>query len=130
MKLTFFSPTFLKSQVTAALATTVDFVVIVLLVELFSVWYVLAAAIAGFCGALSSFFLGRHWTFLSKDDKWHHQAQRYTLVAAGSMALNTIGIYILTDGLDLHYMVSKVTMSIIVSLGFNYPMQKNFVFRK
>ena len=126
----FFSTTFLKSQVTAAVATAVDFIILVILVELAQVWYVLAAAIAAFCGALSSFFLGRQWTFLSKDDKWHHQAQRYTLVALGSMGLNTFGIYLFTDGLGLHYMTSKIVISIIVSLGFNYPLQKYFVFKK
>ena len=125
-----FSHTFLKSQITAVLATAVDFIVLFFLVEFFQVWYVSSAAIAAFCGALTGFLFGRHWAFIAKEDKWHHQASRYVIVAAGSMGLNTLGIYLITEGLSIHYMTSKVIISIIVAVGFNYPLHKYFVFRK
>ena len=122
--------TFLKSQITAVLATTVDFIVLFIFVEFLQIWYVTSAAIAAFCGALTGFLLGRHWAFISKDDKWHHQGLRYIVIAAGSMGLNTLGIYLITDGLGFHYMTSKVIISILVAIGFNYPLHKYFVFKK
>jgi len=130
MKNLFFSLTFLKSQISAIIATCIDFIVLYILVEFIAVWYVLAAAIAALCGAISNFIMGRHWTFLSKDDKWHHQAQRYSYVAIGSLGLNTFGIYLLTEGLAIHYMVSKIIISLLVAVGFNYPLQKFYVFNK
>lgn len=130
MRKLFLSLTFLKSQISASIATAIDFFMLFILVELFSVWYVLAAAIAAACGAVTNFLLGRHWTFLSKDDKWHHQAQRYTMVATGSMGLNTLGIYLFTDGFGMHYMLSKTIVALIVAVAFNYPLQHNYVFKK
>lgn len=130
MQNTLLSHTFLKSQITAILATIVDFVVLFILVEFLQIWYVSAAAIAAFCGAVTGFSLGRHWAFIAKYDKWHQQALRYVIVAVGSMALNTIGIYVITDGLNFHYMTSKVVISIVVAIGFNYPLHKYYVFKK
>ncbi|MDH5256605.1 MAG: GtrA family protein [Gammaproteobacteria bacterium] len=130
MKKLFWSFTFLKSQISAIVATAVDFFVLFFLVEFIGSWYVLAAAVAAFCGAVTNFLLGRHWTFLAHDDKWHHQAQRYMLVAGGSLGLNTLGIFLLTDGLAIHYMISKVIISFFVAVAFNFPLQKYFVFKK
>jgi len=129
MKSLFWSHIFLKSQFSAAIATAIDFLVYIVLVEFFGLWYVFAAAFSAFCGAVSNFLLGRHWTFLAHDDKWHHQAQRYTLIALGSMGLNTGGIYLLTDGMGVQYILSKVIVAIIVAIAFNYPLQRYYVFK-
>jgi len=129
MKQHYFSFEFLKSQISAIVATGVDFLILLILVELFAVWYVVASAIAAFCGAVTNFVLGRHWAFLSHDDRWHHQAQRYALVATGSLILNTLGIFLLTDGLEVHYFASKVIVSLFLAVSFNFPLQKFYVFK-
>lgn len=123
------SHSFTKSQVAAVIATTFDFVCLILLVELFAVWYVAATAIAAFVGAVINFLLGRHWSFLASDDFWHKQAIRYFWVALGSLLLNTFGVYALTEALELQYIVSKTLTAIFVGIAFNYPLHRYYVFK-
>lgn len=121
--------TFLKAQTAAALATALDFAVYVILVELASVWYVLAAAIGALCGAVSNFLLGRHWCFDAHAGHVYGQAWRYAWVSGLSLLLNTGGVYLLADGLGLHYLASRVLIAIVVAVLFNYPLQRFYVFK-
>jgi len=119
---------FVKSQFSAALATALDILVTVVLVELFNVWYVTAVAIGALCGAVSNFLLGRNWSFKARNDIWHQQMARYALVSGGSLVLNTTGVYLLTDGLGVQYLASKIVIAILITISFNYPLQRYFVF--
>ena len=80
-------------------------------------------------GAISNFFLGRKWTFKSEQAPIANQAARYALVSLGSLGLNTAGLYALTEWTDMHYMVSKIIIGILVAVGFNFFLQKYFVFQ-
>jgi len=120
--------TFTKSQLAAIIATAIDFLCLVVLVELLNVWYVTATAIAALCGAISHFSLGRWWSFKDSDTSWRKQASRYTLVSISSLVLNTIGVYLLTEGLALQYLLSKIIIAIVIAVGFNYPLHRYYVF--
>ena len=119
---------FVKSQFSAALATAIDFLVTIILVEFFNVWYVSGVAIGALCGAISNFLLGRHWSYGASNRNWQHQLTRYSLVSGGSLILNTTGVYLLTDGLEIQYLVSKILIAILITISFNYPLHRYFVF--
>ena len=121
---------FLRAQTAAVVATALDFMICVLLVELFAVWYVAASATGALYGALANFLLGRHWCFDASDGAVFNQASRYFLVSATSLMLNTSGVYLLTDVFAFHYMTSKTLVAISVAVFFNFPLQRNFVFKK
>lgn len=127
------SRSFHRSQVAALAATVVDFGSLVLLVEFVHVWYVAATAMGAFFGAVTNFLLGRHWAFHpgapERLDDIRGQARRYALVSAGSLALNTLGVYLFTDIGGLRYIASKATVAILISVFFNFPLQRAFVFR-
>lgn len=120
---------FLSAQVAALIGTVVDFLIVILLTELAEIWYVFSNAIGATCGAITNFLLGRYWVFSATEKKIYHQAFRYFLVALGSMLLNTLGVYLLTEYTSLHYIFSKVIIAIIVAVTFNFFLQKNFVFK-
>ena len=121
---------FLSAQVAAFIGTAVDFGVVILLTEIFGIWYVISNAIGAICGAITNFFLGRNWVFLSTKNKISHQAFRYFLVATGSMILNTLGVYLLTEFSSLNYIYSKVIVAIFIAFTFNFLLQKHFVFKE
>jgi putative flippase GtrA len=125
-----FLATFSRSQVSASIATGVDFVVLFGLVEFFGVWYVLSTAIGALAGAVTNFVMNRHWSFEAADGSWKPQAFRYVIVSAGSLALNTGGVYAATDGLGLHYALSVIAVSLLVALAYNYPLQRYYVFKR
>jgi putative flippase GtrA len=55
-------------------------------------------------------------------------AWRYAIVSAASLALNAAGEYLFTKVVGLQYLLARLITSIIVSNGWNYPLQRFFVF--
>ncbi len=119
---------FLKSQINSILSTTVDFLVMITLVEIFSVWYIAAVIAGAMVGAITNFALGRTWVFHSEDGKIKDQILKYGVVWLGSLFLNISGVYFFTDIIKIKYIFSKIITSLLVGFTFNYILQKRFVF--
>ena len=118
----------MRHDASAIAATAVDYVVMIALVELVGVRPVSATAIGALAGAITSFSLGRHFTFRAAAEPASSQAWRYGLVSGISLGLNTAGEYLFLHVVGLQYLVARVITSIIVSNGWNYPMYRSFVF--
>jgi putative flippase GtrA len=125
----------IKHQTGAALSTAVDFGFMSLLVEYAKFQPELATAIGAFCGALTNFVLGRSWIFSAAEGhskfgtKLGSQLARYAIVSVVSLAWNTLGEALLYRGLGLQYFVARVFVAVFVSVAWNYPMHRWFVFR-
>jgi putative flippase GtrA len=117
-----------RSQIASLTATVVDFTTLIFLVEIGHVWYVAATAIGTFLGAVVNFMLGRHWSFVAHHEAVRGQAIRYALVSAVSLVLNSLGVYLLTDHLKIHYAISKAITAFLVGVLFNFPLHRWFVF--
>ncbi|MGK5084375.1 GtrA family protein [Bdellovibrionota bacterium FG-1] len=120
---------FSRSQLSSFAATAADFGLLFTLTEVFHVWYVIATAAGALAGAASNFFMNRYWSFSATHDVWHRQARRYSIVSGMSMLLNTGGAYAFTEWGHLHYSISVISTSILVGVLFNFPMQRQYVFR-
>jgi putative flippase GtrA len=121
---------FLKAQAAAAAGTGVDFLVTIACVEVLHSWYLLATVLGNAAGGLVNFYLGRYYVFQARQQQAEAQGVRYFLVWLGSMALNAAGVYLFTQLLHLNYVYSKVLVSLVVGVGFNYFLQLYFVFKK
>jgi putative flippase GtrA len=93
------------------------------------VYYVTAAAISAAVGAIISFYLGRTWAFRRRDGSLSAQAVKYLLTSGVSLFLNTAGIYLFTDYANIPYGFSKVIISILIGIFFNFLMYRYFVYR-
>ncbi len=120
---------FLKYNIVAIVATASDFLTFILLFKLFKVWYVDATFIGALTGGTVAFTLNRNWTFIKKNGKLTKQAIKYIIVWAGSIFLNTYGLYLFVENSEISEIISKIIVSIIVGIGFNYFMYKYFVFK-
>jgi putative flippase GtrA len=119
-----------RSQIASLTATVVDFSALIFLVEVGHVWYVAATATGALLGAIINFILGRHWTFEADRQGVRDQAIRYAAVSAMSLVLNSLGVYLLTDYLGIHYAISKAITAFLVGILFNFPLHRRFVFRR
>jgi putative flippase GtrA len=123
--------TFGRAQITALLATAVDYSSLIALVELAGMYYVHAVAIAAAAGALTNFFSNRLWAF-AHDHHGHlgAEALRYGAVSLGSLGWNVFAVFLFTDGLGIRYFISKIITAVLVGVLWNYPLHKHFVFRE
>ena len=109
--------------------TALDFGVLAGLVELAGVNYVAAVFFGTVVGALSNFFINRHWSFDVAHLGAHWQLVRFVPVQVGSSALQTLGVWALTDLARVEYLASKMIVAVGVYLLWNYPMNRFIVFR-
>jgi len=120
---------FAFAQIAAMTGTAVDFLFYIFFTEIVGLWYVISNIIGATMGAITNFLMGRYWVFTSTESKIQNQAGRYILVSLGSLILNTIGVYLLTDIFGIYYVWSKVIVSIVIGITYNFILQKNFVYK-
>jgi len=121
---------FLRYNVVALLATTLDFSLFIIFTDIFQIWYVTSTFISAIIGGVVAFFLERNWTFVSKDDKLSHQAILYLIVWGISILLNTLGLYLIVEYINIDQVISKVVISVAVGIGFNFLMHNFLVFKQ
>ena len=119
---------FARSALTSIFTTGVDFGTLMGLVELFHVNYVVATFTGTIVGFLANFLINRFWAFDATDGAIHWQFVRVIPVQAGSSGLQTLGVWVFTSLLGLQYWTSKIIVSTLVYLGWNYPMNRFWVF--
>ena len=121
--------TFFRYNIVAILATIIDFLIFILLSEIFGIWYVASTFISAICGGIAAFVLNRNWAFMGKDGKLSNQATKYLVVWGGSILLNTLGLYLIVESIDIGSVISKIIVSAIVGIGYNFFMNKYLIFR-
>jgi putative flippase GtrA len=122
--------TFSRSALTSVFTTAIDFGTLTGLVELVGVDYVLATWIGTIVGSLSNFTINRWWAFDARDRPGSGQFVRFVVVQAVASLWHTLGVWLLTRFLGVPYQGSKLIISAVVYLGWNYPMNRWFVFRR
>ncbi len=120
--------TFLKTQAASIVGSLADFLVTIVLVEVFHAWYVAGNFAGNICGAVTQFLLCRDWVFRSTDGKLYDQVLKYILVWAGNLLLSAAGVYLLTHFGGLKYFYSKLITSVLLGLSYNYLLMRKFVF--
>jgi putative flippase GtrA len=121
--------TFVKAQASSFIASLIDFLTTIVCKEFFYLWYVVASLIGTIVGGIANFVLGRVWVFKKPKEKTVPvQALKYVLVWGGNVALNTGGVFVVTHFLKFDYKISKVVVSFVVGITYNYFLQKKFVF--
>src|SRR5271169_668956 len=121
--------TFFKAQAASITATLVDILVTIFFVEALQCWYV-AGSIAGtVSGGITHFSMCRNWVFDASGRKMPAQIFKYLLVWNGNLLLTSTGIFLVTHYMGINYAISKMMISVLVGITYNYLLQKNFVFK-
>jgi len=120
---------FFRYNVVAIIATSVDFFMFIFLTEVVLFWYLLSAVMGAISGGVTAFILERNWAFVKTDGKLSVQSTRYLLVWLTSIVLNITGLYIMVEFMRFQYVISKIVISLLVGIGFNFLTHKYFVFK-
>jgi putative flippase GtrA len=119
---------FLKTQVALIAGSVADFAITILLVEEFHCWYVAGNATGNIAGALAQFLLSRNWVFTEHRQRVPVQIVKFIIMWLGNILLAGLGIFLLTHFLNLHYLFSKLLVSVLLGLSYTYLLSKKFVF--
>lgn len=120
--------TFFKAQLSSLFATVLDFTVTIFLVEALKINYVESTILGAFAGAIGNFYVNKYWAFDTGKTQLKKQSYRYSVVWVGSVILNASGIYLLSHFFKTAYVIAKIIVAIVVGVGFNYTLQKRYVF--
>ncbi|NGF57858.1 GtrA family protein [Parapedobacter sp. SGR-10] len=121
---------FLKAQVSAFIGGVADFGIYSFCYSVLGVPAHISNAISGALGAVVNFTINRYWSFARTGQSIGSQLWKFIIVVLGSILLKSSGIYVLVEVLSCHYLLSKLIVELIVSLGFNFVLQKFWVFKK
>lgn len=121
---------FARAQLSAFLGGLVDYLVMLFFTEAIGFHYVLSIAIGGIIGAVCNFTINRYWAFNSVAESTGNQLVKFIFVVIGSILLKSSGTYFLTELFYIDYRISRLLTDAVVSFGFNYLLQKFWVFRK
>lgn len=121
---------FFKAQFSAFIGGLFDFGIYTFCFTFLNFTAPLSNVVSGSLGAVVNFTINRYWSFESSNNSIGSQLWKFVLVVIGSISLKTLGIYILVDVFQWHFIISKLIVEVIVSLGFNFLLQKFWVFKK
>ena len=121
---------FARAQAAAFLGGLIDYGSMIAFVELLHIHYTISIAFSGIIGAIANFSINRYWTYKAHHYPAGNQLVRFVFVVAGSILLKSSGTYLLTTWLKTDYKISRIITDIFVSIGFNFTLQKYWVFRK
>lgn len=121
--------TFIKAQAASLAATLVDFSVTIIMKEWFRSWYLLASITGTIIGGITNFTMGRRWVFGNTVTAIPLQAVKYGIVWGGNLVLVSGGVFLVTHYGGISYIISKIIVSAVVGICYNYVLQKKFVFK-
>ena len=125
---------FVKAQFSAFTGGVCDYLIMIFFTEILGVHYTISIAIACILGAVINFSINKTWTFYSKNIAYRfslsQQLWRFILVVTSSILLKILGTWLFTTFAYIDYKISRIITDILVSLFFNYVLQRYWVFKK
>src|SRR5439155_253324 len=87
-------------------------------------------ALGALLGAITNFTLNKVYTFKTRQNSVLVEVPRYAAISLTSLLLNTVGVILLTEGLRWNPLVAAALVGVLVSLRWNLPLHRLFVFRE
>ncbi len=119
-------------QLAAVITTVVDFGTMIVLVSLVGLRPGIATLLSALLGGIVNFTLARRFVFRQGESRVQSPAPaqgfRYALVSVASALWNAAGESLLTRAFGVPYVLARALVAVVVSLGWNYPLHRYFVF--
>jgi len=105
-----------------------DFALLVLMVEVFDVYYLTAASISFIIGASVSYYLSVKWVFDTRS--WKSKKAEYAMfivIGIIGVGLNALLIWFFTERIEIYYLISKMIAGTTIFF-FNFLVRKYTLF--
>ena len=117
---------FIRFLMVGALATTIQYLILILLVRSLSFDAVIASGIGFIIAAITNYHINYHFTFHS-NRRHHEAATRFFIVAMLGVLLNSLVMSIAIGLLYLHYLFAQ-TLATVCVLFWNFTLSRLWTF--
>ena len=121
---------FVRYGLVSVIALAVDFGGMVLLVELLSIHYLVAATVSFISGLVVNYLLSRAWVFT--DRKYESRVKEFivfTGIGIVGLLLNNSIMWLAVEKIGIYYIFSKIIATILVFF-WNFGLRKMLVFKE
>ena len=121
---------FVRYGLVSVIALAVDFGCMVLLVELFSIHYLVAATVSFISGLAVNYLLSRAWVFTER--KYESRVKEFiifTSIGIVGLLLNNSIMWLAVERIGIYYIFSKIIATILVFF-WNFGLRKMLVFKE
>lgn len=110
-------------------AFLVDYGFLFLLTEVFGIHYLLSATISFILGLITNYLLSVVWVFNNRKlaNRWAEFGV-FAIIGVIGLGLNALIMYLCTDKIGIHYMLSKIISTVIVFF-WNFFARKIILFK-
>ena len=136
--------TLLRSSMSSQLCGWIDMIASFVLFSLCDLTPWLSTAIGAFVGGVFNCIINYRFTFHARGVDWRAAGTKFIFVWTGSLLLNSFGTQIFYYLMlkwewliekfalshDTIFLVARLFVSLVVSLAWNFLLQRNFVFRE
>lgn len=120
---------FTQYVLVGGLAFIVDISVLFLATEMAGLHYLISASIAFLAGLATNYLLCIVWVFDFRAlNNKVHEFIIFGAIGILGLLLNNLLMYLLTEHMGLHYLVSKIVAAIAILL-FNFSLRRTLLFR-
>ena len=110
------------------IATAIDVVCLVVLVEMFGVYVTVAAFLAATAGAVANFLVNKFWAFRDPTPIDVRQVASYGLVSLTTACFMALSVHVFAVLIGFPYLAAKALAAVMVFLLWSYPAQSRLVF--
>ncbi len=121
---------FVRYGLVSVIALAVDFGGMVLLVELLSIHYLVAATVSFISGLAVNYLLSRAWVFTER--KYESRVKEFiifTSIGIVGLLLNNSIMWLAVERIGIYYIFSKIIATILVFF-WNFGLRKMLVFKQ
>ena len=121
---------FAKFTVTGTTCFAIDFGLMVLLKEVFGLYYIAASAISFIVATCINYLISKHWVYDVKDKSAQlRELIVFIILSAIGLGINTCLLWLFTAKVGLNYKISKLIAGMIGSI-YNYITRKLYLEKK
>ena len=121
--------TFFKANIASLSASICDYLVTIILKQSLHFDPVHASITGTVIGGIINFWICRRWVFETAGSRAVDQGRKYFYSWTGNLLLNSVGVFLMIRFAGVFYLLAKLTTSLTVAVAYNYPVQKNYVFK-
>lgn len=119
---------FFKYFIASGIAFIVDFSLLWILTDILKLYYILSATISFIIGLLTIYTISTKWVFSER--KLENKTKEFiifSLIGLVGVFINTLGIWLFTEKMHFHYLISKIVVTFFVFM-WNFLVRKLVLF--